>query len=292
MHRPRASEGSSAASVIRPGGQRRDRQRAARDPVVAPPDGELPEVEAADDEAVEAEAEEERRSDAIEQPLQRVRAAASVAASTASDSVPTVRTNEAPTVGVIQWRSTGASSANHTARARSTSSATPAQFQPSSGQPGAEHGRAGDSGVARRACAGRARKRARSRTARAGRSTREHHPDDAATSSSSARASRWPSSDRSIETIPVPITTAPEAGGTAVEEVLDSAGRGRAWPISGRSVAAAVEDVGAADVLQRDAPGVHEPAEREQRPERPGDDRVELVDRAARWSPRATSGSR
>src|SRR6516164_3832573 len=46
----------------------------------------------------------------------------------------------------------------------------------------------------------------------------------------------------------------------------------------GRLEPAAVKDVRPADVLERDAPGVHQPAERERGPEQPGDDRVQLVD--------------
>src|SRR5689334_4223428 len=42
--------------------------------------------------------------------------------------------------------------------------------------------------------------------------------------------------------------------------------------------AAAVEDVGPPDVLERDAPCVHEPGERERGPEQPRDDRVKLID--------------
>ena len=57
----------------------------------------------------------------------------------------TVSTSEAPTVGVTQWRSTGASSATHKTSAideQRDAGPVPAEH----GEPCAEHGRAGDGG--------------------------------------------------------------------------------------------------------------------------------------------------
>ena len=184
--------------------------------------------------------------------------------------------NEAPNVGRAQCAQHDRHEAEPERPARSTSRATPAQLQPSSVRrvpstpvPATQVSAAGGRGRLQSA-GGRARARAGSRPA-------ERDPDDGGDHEQDL-GERVAAVERERDRDD-PGAHHDRAGGgrdRVQDPASDSAGRS-GWCASadllvaaaGGWVAAAVEDVGSAEVLEWDRPGVYEAAERRTRPESP-----------------------
>ena len=181
-----------------------------RYPVVAVADRELAKIEVSKDEQIKGESENKRDERDAEQPVS-MPGEGERGASRASDSVDTVSMNEAPTVGTIRLRKTVTTRPSHSARAI-TNSTIPAEYHPSSTRrvpstavPATPVRAAGDRASTR--------KPAWSRTTRATRITPRAIHAEAAINSRIRDSASWSSKKRATDTIPVPITTAPEAGG-------------------------------------------------------------------------------